>query len=128
MVEEDVYKMTFICPCFIGLFEWVDMTFGLKNAIATYGRAINLIFHEFLGNIMEVYINNIVVKVVEFGFHIDDLYKYFDKMCRYDLKMNSRKCAFRVSAGKFLGFIIHEHGIEIDPDRKVHLECGISNL
>jgi hypothetical protein len=31
--------------------------------------------------------------------------------------MNSRKCAFRVSAGKFLGFIIHEHDIEIDPDR-----------
>ena len=31
--------------------------------------------------------------------------------------MNPRKCAFRLSAGKFLGFIIHEHGIEIDPDR-----------
>ena len=31
--------------------------------------------------------------------------------------MNPRECAFRVSAGKFLGFIIHEHGIEIDPDR-----------
>jgi hypothetical protein len=31
--------------------------------------------------------------------------------------MNPRECAFRVSAGKFLGFIIHEHGIEIDPGR-----------
>jgi hypothetical protein len=40
----------------------------------------------------------------------------FDKMCRYGLKMNPRKCAFGVSAGKFLGFFIHEHGIEIDPD------------
>jgi hypothetical protein len=38
-------------------------------------------------------------------------------MCRYGLKMNPRKCAFGVSAGKFLGFVIHEHGIEIDPDR-----------
>jgi hypothetical protein len=38
-------------------------------------------------------------------------------MCRYGLKMNPRKCAFGVSAGKFLGFIIHEHGIKIDPDR-----------
>jgi hypothetical protein len=36
-------------------------------------------------------------------------------MCRYDLKMNPHKCAFVVSAGRFLGFIIHEHGIEIDP-------------
>jgi hypothetical protein len=38
-------------------------------------------------------------------------------MRQYGLKMNPRKCAFRVSAGKFLGFVIHEHGIEIDPDR-----------
>jgi hypothetical protein len=38
-------------------------------------------------------------------------------MCRYGLKMNTCKCAFGVSAGKFLGFIIHEDGIEIDPDR-----------
>jgi hypothetical protein len=38
-------------------------------------------------------------------------------MRRYGLKMNPRKCAFGVSAGKFLGFVIHEHGIEIDPDR-----------
>jgi hypothetical protein len=38
-------------------------------------------------------------------------------MCRYNLKMNPRKCAFGVSAGKFLEFIIHEHGIEIDSDR-----------
>jgi hypothetical protein len=45
------------------------------------------------------------------------LRKAFDKMCQYGLKMNSRKCAFKVSAGKFLGFIIHEHDIEIDPDR-----------
>jgi hypothetical protein len=45
------------------------------------------------------------------------LRKAFDKMRWYGLKMNPRKCAFGVSAGKFLGFIIHEHGIEIDPDR-----------
>ena len=38
-------------------------------------------------------------------------------MHRYGLKMNPRKCAFGVSADKFLGFVIHEHGIEIDPDR-----------
>ena len=38
-------------------------------------------------------------------------------MCQYGLKMNPLKCAFGVSAGKFLGFIIHEHGIEIDPKK-----------
>jgi hypothetical protein len=68
-------------------------------------------------NTMEVYIDDIIVKSAEFSSHIADLRKVFDKMCLYVLKMNPRKCAFGVSAGKFLGFIIHEHGIEIDPDR-----------
>jgi hypothetical protein len=116
MAEEDASKTTFICPGFIGLFEWVVMTFGLKNAGATYQRTINLIFHELLGNTVKVYIDDIVVKSAEFSSHLADLCKAFDKMCRYGLKMNPRKCAFGVSAGKFLGFIIHEHGIEIDPD------------
>jgi hypothetical protein len=46
MAEGDISKTAFRCPRFIGLFEWVDMTFGLKNASATYQRAINLIFHD----------------------------------------------------------------------------------
>jgi hypothetical protein len=117
MAEEDASKTAFICPGFIGLFEWVVMTFGLKNAGATYQRAMNLIFHELLGNTVEVYIDDIVVKSAEFGPHIADLRKAFDKMRRYGLKMNPRKRAFRVSTGKFLGFVIHEHGIKIDPDR-----------
>jgi hypothetical protein len=66
---------------------------------------------------VKVYIDDIVVKPAEFSSHIADLRKAFDKMCWYGLKMNPHKCAFEVSAGKFLGFIIHEHGIGIDPDR-----------
>jgi hypothetical protein len=62
MAEEDTSKMTFICSGFIGLFEWVVMTFRLKNVGATYQIAMNLVFHELLGNTMEVYINDIVVK------------------------------------------------------------------
>jgi hypothetical protein len=116
MAEEDASKTAFICPGFIGLFEWVVMTFGLKNAGATYQRVMNLIFHELLGNMVEVYIDDIIVKSAEFSSHIADLRKAFDKMRRYGLKMNPRKSAFGVSAGKFLGFVIHEHGIEIYPD------------
>jgi hypothetical protein len=116
MAEKDASKTTFICPGFIGLFEWVAMTFGLKNVGATYQRAMNLIFHELLGNTVEVYIDDIV-KSAEFSSHLANLRKAFDKMCRYGLKINPRKCAFGVSAGKFLEFVIHEHGIGIDPDR-----------
>jgi hypothetical protein len=62
---------------------------------------MNLIFHELLGNTLEVHIDDIVVKSAEFGSHLVDLRKAFNKMCRYGLKMNPRKCAFGVSAGKF---------------------------
>jgi hypothetical protein len=52
MVEDNVAKMAFRCPGFIGFFEWVVMTFGLKNVRATYRRAMNLIFHDLLGAIL----------------------------------------------------------------------------
>jgi hypothetical protein len=63
MAEEDIYKTAFRCPSFVGLFECVVMTFGLKNAGITYQRVMNLFFHELLGIILEVYIDGIVVKL-----------------------------------------------------------------
>jgi hypothetical protein len=93
------------------------MTFGLKNAGATYQRAMNLFFHELLDIIVEIYIDDIVVKLASLDSHLADLHLTFKKMRQYVLKMNPLKCAFGVSTGKFLGFIIHEHGIEIDPKR-----------
>ena len=117
MAEEDVSKTAFRCPGFVGLFEWVVMTFGLKNAGATYQRAMNLIFHDFFGIVVEVYIDDIVVKSACSNSHLADLRLAFERMRRYGLKMNPLKCAFGVSAGKFLGFIVHEKGIEIDPKK-----------
>jgi hypothetical protein len=49
--------------------------------------------------------------------HLADLRLALKRMCRYGLKMNPLKCVFGVLAGKFLGFIIHEYGIEIDPTK-----------
>jgi hypothetical protein len=62
MAEADMSKTAFRCPGFIGLFEWVVMTFGLKYAGATYQRAMNLIFHDLLGIILEIYSDDVVVK------------------------------------------------------------------
>jgi acetoin utilization deacetylase AcuC-like enzyme len=93
------------------------MTFGLKNAGATYQRAMNLIFHDLLGIIMEVYIDDVVVKSAGFDSHLADLRLSFERMRQYGLKMTPLKCAFRVSAGRFLGFIVHEAGIKVDPKK-----------
>jgi hypothetical protein len=95
--------------------------FWFKNVGATYQRAMNLIFHDMLGIILEIYIDDVVVKSDSMNSHIADLCLALESMCRYVLKMNPLKCVFGVSADKFLGFIIHEHGIEIDPKKIVSI-------
>jgi hypothetical protein len=101
MAEEDVSKTGFICLGFVGLFEWVVMTFGLKNCGATYQRAMNLIFHDLLGIIVEVYIDDVVVKSASLNSHLADLRLAIEKMRQYGLKMNPLKCAFGVSVASF---------------------------
>nr|AAM22019.1 Putative polyprotein [Oryza sativa Japonica Group]AAP52695.1 retrotransposon protein, putative, unclassified [Oryza sativa Japonica Group] len=113
MAEEDIYKTAFRCPGAIGLFEWVVMTFGLKSVGATYQRAMNYIFHDLIGWLVEVYIDDVVVKSKEIENHIADLRKVFERTRKYGLKMNPTKCAFGVSASQFLGFLVHERGIDV---------------
>jgi hypothetical protein len=117
MAEEDMSKTSFRYPSFIGLFEWVVMTFHLKNASMTYQRAMNFIFHDLLGIILKVYMDDVVVKSDSMDGHLANLHLALERMRRYRLKINPLKCVFGVSAGKFLGFIIHEHDIEIDPTK-----------
>jgi hypothetical protein len=117
MVKEYVSKTTFQCPGFVGLFEWVVMTFSLKNASATYQRAMNVIFHDLLRVLMEVYIDDVVVKSVGFEEHMTDLKLSLERMKKSELWMNPLKCAFEVTSGRFLGFIVHEHGIQIEPKK-----------
>jgi hypothetical protein len=113
MAEEDIPKTAFRCPGHMGLFEWIIMTFGLKNAGATYQRAMNFIFYEYIGTLVEIYIDGVVVKSGDITKHLADLQKILECTRKHGLKMNPNKCAFGVSAGQFLGFMVHQRGIEI---------------
>ena len=113
MAEEDIFKTAFRCPGNIGLFEWIVMTFGLKNAGATYQRAMNYIFHDLIGQLVEVYIDDVVVKSAQPEMHLADLRWVLERTRLHGLKMNPKKCAFGVLTGQFLGFMVHEHGIEV---------------
>ena len=88
MAEEDTSKTAFRCPGVVGLFEWVVMTFGLKNAGTIYQRAMNLIFHDLIGIILEVYIDDIVIKSAGLSHHLADLRLALERMRQYGLKMN----------------------------------------
>jgi hypothetical protein len=73
MSKEDIPKTTFRCPRAIVLYEWVIMTFDLRNAGATYQRAMNYIIHKLIGRIVEIYIDNVVVKSRGYKEHLADL-------------------------------------------------------
>jgi hypothetical protein len=84
------------------------MTFRLKNAGATYQRAMNYIFHELMGKIVEIYIDDVVIKSLEHESDLADVRKTLECTTKHGLNMNPNKCAFGVSAGEFLGFLVHE--------------------
>jgi hypothetical protein len=96
MAEDDMFKTSFDCPNFIGLFEWVVMTFGLKNVGATYQRTRNLIFYDLIGIILEIYIDDVVIKSNSMDSHLANLCLALERMRQYELKMNPLKYAFGV--------------------------------
>jgi hypothetical protein len=67
MALEDIHNTAFRVPGAVGLFKYVVMTFGLKNAGVTYQRAMNYIYHDLIGRLVEIYINDVVVKSTSTG-------------------------------------------------------------
>ena len=66
---------------------------------------------------MEVYIDDMLVKSVKAELHVSHLVESFQVLKNYNMKLNPTKCAFGVSTGKFLGFIVNNQGIETNQDK-----------
>ncbi|KAL0381152.1 UNVERIFIED_CONTAM: Transposon Tf2-12 polyprotein [Sesamum angustifolium] len=97
-----------------GIYCYKVIPFGLKNAGAIYQRAMRKIFDDMLLKNVECYVDDLVVKSKKRENHFHDLRKVFERLRRYQLKINPSKCAFGVTSGKFLGFIVRQRGIEIE--------------
>ncbi|RVX23028.1 Retrovirus-related Pol polyprotein from transposon 297 [Vitis vinifera] len=108
-------KTAFITPH--GLYCYRVMPFGLKNVGATYQRLMTKIFKPLIGDVVEVYIDDVVVKSKTRSEHTQHLQKVFHLLRKYGMKLNPAKCAFGVSSGKFLGFMVTQRGIEINPNQ-----------
>ncbi|CAL9011062.1 unnamed protein product [Prunus brigantina] len=115
MHPEDQAHTSFITDR--GLYCYKVMPFGLKNAGATYQRLVNSIFAPLIGNTMEVYVNDMLVKSRTTDQHIPNLSAMFTILKQYKMRLNPTKCAFGVASGKFLGFMISQRGIEANPEK-----------
>ena len=100
-----------------GTYYYQVMPFGLKNAGATYQRLVNKMFQKHIRASMEVYIDDMLVKSIKAKLHVDHLAESFQVLKDYKMKLNPTKCAFGVSTGKFLGFIVNNREIEANPDK-----------
>ena len=88
------------------------MLFGLKNAGATYQRLMTKMFANQIGRNVQVYVDDMLVKSRKGEDHLEDLRETFDTLHSYNRKLNPGKCAFGVTLGKFLGFMVSQRGIE----------------
>ena len=109
MEPSDQEDTAFMTPT--GIYCYIAMPFGLRNAGATYQRLVNMMFKEQLGDTMEVYIDDMVVKSKKAEDHLKDLEVAFNILDQYNMKLNPSKCHFGVKAGKFLGYMVTKRGI-----------------
>ena len=122
MAPEDREKTSFITEW--GTYCYKVMPFGLKNAGATYQRAATTLIHDMMHKDVEVYVDDMIVKSRDRADHWATLKRFFQRIRCFILRLNPKKCTFRVTFGNLLGYMISERGIEADPDKiRATLTC-----
>jgi hypothetical protein len=110
---DDEDKMTFITPH--GIYCYKVMTFGLKNAGATYQKAIQKCLASQIGKNIKAYVDDVFVKTTKEDQLIADLTETFASLREFQWKLNPTKCVFGVPSGLLLVFMVGHRGIEANP-------------
>ena len=74
-------------------------------------------FAHKIGRNVQVYVDDMLVKSKQKDDHLDDLRETFNMLRTYNMKLNPSKCAFGVTTGKFLGFMVSQKGIEVNIEK-----------
>jgi hypothetical protein len=120
MKESDQLATSFITS--FGMFCYVTMPFGLRNAGATYQRCMQHVFRDHIGRTVEAYVDDIVMKSRKADDLVSDLNIAFGCLRANGVKLNPEKCVFGVPRGMLLGYIISQRGIEVNPEKVAALE------
>jgi hypothetical protein len=120
MKESDQLATSFITP--FGVYCYVTMPFGLRNAGVTYQRCMQHVFGEHIGRTVEAYVDDIVVKTRKVDDLVADLSIAFGCLRANGVKLNPEKCVFGVPRGMLLGYIVSQRGIEANPEKVASLE------
>nr|GEY93648.1 hypothetical protein [Tanacetum cinerariifolium] len=93
-----------------GMYCYTKMHFGLKNAGATYQRLMEKAFDSQIGQNIEVYVNDLVVKSYTEVEILRDIDETFRTLRKINMKLNPKKCTFGVAEGVFLGYVVTPYG------------------
>ena len=93
------------------------MPFGLTNALRTFMRLMNEVLKEFLGRFVIVYLDDIFIFIKTLEDHIMHIHKVFEKLREERLLINLKKCSFVKKELVYLGFVILEEGLKMDPKK-----------
>jgi hypothetical protein len=105
------------CLFWFSLNTYVYMSHGLKNTLPTFVRAMHKTFVDLIRDLIEVYVNGIIVKIKSHSSLLDKLAIVFDRLHSTCRMLNPDKCVFGVSAGKLHGFLVSHWGIEANPEK-----------
>ena len=115
MAPKDMTKTTFTIEW--GIYCYMVMLFGLKNAKETYQRMATALLHDMMHNKVKVYVDDMIVKSKNHGSRSINLWKFFETIKEYKLGLNQQKCTIRVIAKTLLGFLVSDKGKEADPSK-----------
>ncbi|GJW79915.1 reverse transcriptase domain-containing protein [Tanacetum coccineum] len=115
MANEDEEKTTFITSQ--GIFCYMKMPFGLRNVGATYQRLVDKAFHKQVGRNLEVYVDDLVIKSHTEEEIVRDIEETIKTLMEINMKLNPKKCTFRVEEGMFLGYKVNSKGQKVCPDK-----------
>ena len=115
MNKDDQERTSFVTSQ--GLFCYKVILFRLKNTGAMYQRLMNKMFTHQIGRNVQVYVDDMLVKSLRKNDHLVDLQEMFDTLQPYNMKLNPSKCVLGITAGKSLGFMVSQRGIEVKPEK-----------
>jgi hypothetical protein len=99
------------------LFCYVSMSYSLKNALPTFLRVMYKTFGDLIRDLIEIYVDDIVVKIKSHSFMLDNLIVVFNRLRSTRMMLDPDKCVFGVSAGKLVGFLVSHQGIKANPEK-----------